>query len=1197
MPDFQRVQHYWINPAGPNPNHVHPTLRNTLTSHMLFEIAQSHARPMIREAAQKALMNPLDSYSSRSSLKSRKDLLNAPTGTNLSVLHNMLKRNDPEFAASVDFEGLQNHLGDSTVHDKNPDHYFLGKQVNNFTDIDWGPNETIPEYYKAMRKEKALRYSDDDDELIRRWLPNKITDRPTPPPVPKINRLSPPPLPQVARPTPPPVPGSNQRPGPPPLPSATTKFEKFAEKLREMAAARKQQKEDDEETLRRGLPERIPAAPKPPQVPQTLQKPPIPKRKLGPGPTIFNKKVKPVKYKEGEEQEAHPLVRGFRIEHFLRDLARTGLSETTRSLAKNALNPVVEEGGDHDDMVTQSIHNLHDSLMDDDDPRVHEYNLPQASMKIHHDNAVGAAIKSVADAHNEPETFALARLMEHHANQASTPQTIAQVSYPTAQALEELRKHITPEDLQESFHRHMLRQGDAFFGTTPKLEAAAKKPSIAYHPTEKIQQSTRYAKGSALHETFNKAFNDLADKMHSQSPVSDINDFKKQDHFEKLIKSSKGNEDKASDLATDMLYGDEGKGLLEQRYKPENGLLRTFNNIARVGNAEQARKDFRQLPAKLFSSLNLPTSDKGEEQDYNQLASISRVKKNSDVENEGETNVTEERPDYRQADLRSIEARQIAEKRQKHSKYNVDQIKDYLLKITKDKPEGVSRRHLTSAGFDINNLNDAIKQAGLTEIKANLFSQPGRAGTRYFHPEVDHTQSKFFQNNQEALKIVHNYINELKTKSKLEVASQHGMKRGTLTKRINRILGPEAKAKGTTVSDLYWQLLGKNKPKAPEPRLDKAAATRDATNRYREKKRSVPIEQVAKDMLERLQNKPSGLPGSTLFGPYFRSADELKEAIQLAGLKTVNPLKSNSTLYFHPLTPIPEGLRDRYVLANQVKDLKARNFNLRQIADQLKVPLSFIDNVLYKGVNAPKKFGRSDPDTPFTIALRKIKSTQQEVLHKIANSVHNKLKIKGAVVKDAIYDTPESSVANTAQKLVHNDKDKALVAAAWYGLQSQTPSLLVFHVGDGVDRVHKVTIKGSGERARTLLNKSGFTQRTMLPTSDGWEVLIFDPNGRETQAVKTFATAVGGNLKTVEGEGRIIGNSKDSLADEGARRSYRSIIKNYEQEKSNGSIQPQSTNSQRVGAPASTHATIDTPTTPIPATASVTYNPNTAFAY
>lgn len=185
----------------------------------------------------------------------------------------------------------------------------------------------------------------------------------------------------------------------------------------------------------------------------------------------------------------------------------------------------------------------------------------------------------------------------------------------------------------------------------------------------------------------------------------------------------------------------------------------------------------------------------------------------------------------------------------------------------------------------------------------------------------------------------------------------------------------------------------------------------------------------------------------------------------------------------------------------------------------------------------------------FITAVRQIRSDNQEVRRKIAEEQYKRLGLE-VKVRDAIADWPHSASANTAHSIDHNgDLDKVRAGAALYGIQTNSPQLLLFHEHpEGTDLLHKFDVQGSAEKLRQQLDAAGLPERTLSPTSTGWSVFFFDPKGQLQPKLSAFTQQAGYNLETSVGTGERIGDGQQAEADRGNRADYRKFIRQYEKQ-------------------------------------------------
>lgn len=209
---------------------------------------------------------------------------------------------------------------------------------------------------------------------------------------------------------------------------------------------------------------------------------------------------------------------------------------------------------------------------------------------------------------------------------------------------------------------------------------------------------------------------------------------------------------------------------------------------------------------------------------------------------------------------------------------------------------------------------------------------------------------------------------------------------------------------------------------------------------------------------------------------------------------------------------------------------------------------------VYRSVNVPEKYRSSPALSEFIQAVRNVRSSQQEVRRKIAAEQYKKLKLKVEAIRDAISDAPHTASANTAHAILHDgDLAKVNAGAALYGIQTNSPALLVFHEDEsGSSFLHKFGVMGSAEKLRKRLDEAGLPNRTLLPTENGWDVAFFDPDGSLTPLVQKAAASEGAELQTSKGSGTLLGGGDEAEGEKSSRQSFRSVIRSYER-----SLQPQ----------------------------------------
>lgn len=184
-----------------------------------------------------------------------------------------------------------------------------------------------------------------------------------------------------------------------------------------------------------------------------------------------------------------------------------------------------------------------------------------------------------------------------------------------------------------------------------------------------------------------------------------------------------------------------------------------------------------------------------------------------------------------------------------------------------------------------------------------------------------------------------------------------------------------------------------------------------------------------------------------------------------------------------------------------------------------------------------------DAGRAFVSALRRLRSKQQQALHGVARQIASSLQLAPAKTRDAIHDTPQQSTPSIAQAVASGDPATVRYAASWYGLLSRTPQLVAFHVRpEGPDSVYKFEARGSGEELRGKLDRAGVTNRVLLPTRQGFEVLVFDPARQMRDRVKTFVRAHGTVAEESRGVGEVLGSDDPAKA----REKFRGEVARFE---------------------------------------------------
>jgi hypothetical protein len=193
----------------------------------------------------------------------------------------------------------------------------------------------------------------------------------------------------------------------------------------------------------------------------------------------------------------------------------------------------------------------------------------------------------------------------------------------------------------------------------------------------------------------------------------------------------------------------------------------------------------------------------------------------------------------------------------------------------------------------------------------------------------------------------------------------------------------------------------------------------------------------------------------------------------------------------------------------------------------------------FKGL--AEKYQASPALSEFIQAVRNVRSSNQQVRRDIAKAQYKKLKLDLKSLMDAISDGPTTASANTAHYVEHEgDYDKVRAGAALYGLQTDSPSLMLFHIDDeGPDSLVKINVTGSAERLRRKLDNAGLVNRTLIPNENGWSCLLVDKGGDSLPVIRKFAQSEGVPIEHSRGHSEVLGGGDEAEGDKGSRKSYR----------------------------------------------------------
>lgn len=191
-------------------------------------------------------------------------------------------------------------------------------------------------------------------------------------------------------------------------------------------------------------------------------------------------------------------------------------------------------------------------------------------------------------------------------------------------------------------------------------------------------------------------------------------------------------------------------------------------------------------------------------------------------------------------------------------------------------------------------------------------------------------------------------------------------------------------------------------------------------------------------------------------------------------------------------------------------------------------------------------------DLPFANALANSQSSNSEAVRKLAERIMQKGGFQGKYkVAKALGHWPTGS-AEGAAHIFHDlpDQNKLNYLASWAGMYTDSPSVLAFH-GDnaGKDTLHHLNFKTTDlKQLRIAMKQAGLHIQTIVPSTKGTQVFIYDPLSKNTQRIEQFAGANNAIIRQSKGTGKHIGSDAQDpqTARAKARQHYRQEITNYE---------------------------------------------------
>jgi hypothetical protein len=171
------------------------------------------------------------------------------------------------------------------------------------------------------------------------------------------------------------------------------------------------------------------------------------------------------------------------------------------------------------------------------------------------------------------------------------------------------------------------------------------------------------------------------------------------------------------------------------------------------------------------------------------------------------------------------------------------------------------------------------------------------------------------------------------------------------------------------------------------------------------------------------------------------------------------------------------------------------------------------------------------PRGDFIDSLRRIRSSNQKVLHDVAQKVGKQLGLTPVRTYDGLYDTQRGSVPGIVQAVYGRaDPTKVHAAAAWPALIGNGRGTAVFHVRPtGVDTLYKLKHPGSGLEIRDKLDRAGIPARVLMLPADpgfaGFDVLIPDRGSKIGRQVADYARRQGIKVQASRGHMTTAGSA------------------------------------------------------------------------
>lgn len=182
--------------------------------------------------------------------------------------------------------------------------------------------------------------------------------------------------------------------------------------------------------------------------------------------------------------------------------------------------------------------------------------------------------------------------------------------------------------------------------------------------------------------------------------------------------------------------------------------------------------------------------------------------------------------------------------------------------------------------------------------------------------------------------------------------------------------------------------------------------------------------------------------------------------------------------------------------------------------------------------------------------IRDTLSANNEARTDIANTILREAGLSPALVRAALHHNGKSTAAAVVQVIRRRvDPARIRYAAAWYGLLSNSPAVVVFHpVDSGEDTLHVISSPHPSDHVGAYLRAAGVPKFTTEDVGTGSRAYVFDAGSQ--LRLENAARGLDASHSKLAGTGVRIGNrpgaGPDGRADANARATYRDAIADYE---------------------------------------------------